>query len=112
MVDINTLNHYAYRIQWSNEDHEYKGTCLELPGLSWLDDSPTRALAGIQRVVCEAAADMETRGETVPEPLSERFYSGRFMVRIPPEQHRRLVVEAAEQGVSLNRLVAMKLSAR
>ncbi len=33
------------------------------------------------------------------------------MVRIPPEQHRRLAIEAAEAGVSLNRLASSRLTA-
>jgi predicted HicB family RNase H-like nuclease len=32
------------------------------------------------------------------------------MVRVPPEVHRQLAVEAAEAGVSLNRLASAKLS--
>jgi predicted HicB family RNase H-like nuclease len=32
------------------------------------------------------------------------------MVRVPPELHRRLALEAAESGVSLNRLASDKLS--
>ncbi|NBY52144.1 MAG: toxin-antitoxin system HicB family antitoxin, partial [Betaproteobacteria bacterium] len=37
-------------------------------------------------------------------------YSGRFLVRVPPALHRTLVTEAAEQGVSLNRLISAKLA--
>ena len=106
-----TINHYAYRVQWSNEDGEYVGTCAEFPGLSWLDDSPALTLNGIQQVVREAVEDMERNGETIPEPLSDRTFSGRFMVRIPPEDHRKLALEAAEQGISLNRLATHKLTA-
>jgi len=36
-------------------------------------------------------------------------YSGKFQVR-PPEQHRNLAIQAAEQGVSINRLVSAKLA--
>jgi len=54
---------------------------------------------------------MIEQGEPVPEPLAEKRYSGEFRVRIPPEQHRSLAMQAAEQGVSLNRLVSMKLAA-
>lgn len=32
-----------------------------------------------------------------------------FLVRVPPETHRSLVMQAAEAGVSLNRLIASKL---
>ena len=53
---------------------------------------------------------MEENGETVPLPLATKTYSGKFQVRIPPEQHRNLAIEAAEQGVSINRLVAAKLN--
>ena len=110
-MDDTTINHYAYRVQWSNEDGEYVGTCAEFPGLSWLDESPALTLSGIQQVVREAVEDMERNGETVPEPLSDRTFSGRFMVRIPPEDHRKLALEAAEQGISLNRLATHKLTA-
>lgn len=108
MKDV--TNHYAYRIRWSVEDGEYVGTCAEFPGLSWLDDSPAATLNGIQQAVREAVADMRTNGENPPEPYADRDYSGKFMVRIPPEQHRRLAIEAAEQGISLNRLAANRLA--
>ncbi|MDN4576361.1 toxin-antitoxin system HicB family antitoxin [Pandoraea cepalis] len=52
-----------------------------------------------------------TNRETVPEPLAEHRYSGEFRVRIPPTLHRALVIEAAELGVSLNRLASFKLAA-
>jgi predicted HicB family RNase H-like nuclease len=39
-----------------------------------------------------------------------RRYSGQFKVRIPPEVHRRLSIEASESKVSLNRLVSAKLA--
>jgi predicted HicB family RNase H-like nuclease len=32
------------------------------------------------------------------------------MVRVPPEVHKQLALEAAESGVSLNRLVSSKLA--
>ena len=66
-------------------------------------------LAGIRAVVAEVVADMQANSEAVPEPIATRRYSGRFMVRIPPELHRRLALEAAEAGVSLNRLASAKL---
>ena len=56
------------------------------------------------------AADMQAQGEAVPVPLAERQYSGEFRVRIPPDVHRALAMQAAEQGVSLNRLASAKLA--
>ena len=48
--------------------------------------------------------------ETPPPPLADRAYSGKFLVRVPPETHRALVLRAAEEGVSLNRLVSARLA--
>jgi len=44
-------------------------------------------------------------------PIAEKHYSGEFRVRIPPELHRALAMQAAGQGVSLNRLASAKLAA-
>jgi predicted HicB family RNase H-like nuclease len=53
---------------------------------------------------------MVASNEPVPVPLADRRYSGEFRVRIPPSEHRMLAIQAAEQGVSLNRLVSSKLA--
>ncbi|MYD65054.1 MAG: toxin-antitoxin system HicB family antitoxin [Chloroflexi bacterium] len=101
---------YTYRVTWSEEDAEYVGLCLEFPLLSWLAPRPEDAFAGIRQVVEEAMRDMQSAGEAVPEPLSTRPYSGRILLRVPPEMHRELVTQAAEEGVSLNRLLNARLS--
>ncbi|MFA7173100.1 MAG: type II toxin-antitoxin system HicB family antitoxin [Kiritimatiellia bacterium] len=101
---------YAYRVIWSEEDSEYLGLCTEFPSLSWLATTPESALSGIRRVVTDVVAEMESSGESVPKPLATRKYSGKFMVRIPPNVHRELSIEAAEAGVSLNRLASAKLT--
>ena len=103
-------DHYTYRVTWSEEDSEHVGQCVEFPSLSWLASEPEAALLGIRQVVADVVADLRANGEYIPEPLSAKKYSGRFMVRVPPELHRRLALEAAESGVSLNRLASDKLS--
>ena len=104
------INHYTCRVTWSQEDGEHVGLCAEFPSLPWLAATPEKALAGIRRVVGEVVDDMQSAGEPVPEALSEKQYSGRFMVRVPSQVHRSLATEAAEQGVSINRLVSAKLA--
>jgi len=100
---------YTYRVTWSEEDNEYVGLCAEFPSLSWLASTPEAALRGIRKVVGEVVADIEAKGELVPEPIATKQYSGKFLVRVPPELHRRLALEAAEAGVSLNRIASEKL---
>jgi len=102
-------DHYTYRVTWSEEDGEYVGLCAEFQSLSWLASEPEDALQGIRQVVTDVVADLEASGEPVPDSLASKKYSGHFMVRVPPELHRQLAVEAAESGISLNRLASDKL---
>jgi predicted HicB family RNase H-like nuclease len=103
------IDRYTYRVTWSEEDQEHVGLCVEYPSLSWLAENPEKALKGIRQLVRECVDDMKASGEEIPEPLLSKNYSGKFMVRVPPETHRMLAIEAAESGVSLNRLVSSKL---
>jgi len=103
------IDRYTYRVTWSEEDQEHVGLCIELPSLSWLAEDPELALKGIRQLVQDSVADMLQNNEQVPEALSSKQFSGKFMVRVPPETHRLLTIEAAESGVSLNRLISSKL---
>ena len=103
------IDRYTYRVTWSEEDQEYVGLCAELTSLSWLEKTPEKALAGIRKLVKDCVHDMEASGEIAPEPIATKNFSGKFMVRVPPQTHRSLAIQAAEAGVSLNRLIASRL---
>jgi len=103
------MDKYTYRVTWSEEDNEYVGLVAEFPSLSWLAETQEEALTGVRAVVAEAIQDMKSTGEQVPEPLATRHYSGKFTVRVPPDVHRKLQIQAAEAKVSVNRLVSSKL---
>jgi predicted RNase H-like HicB family nuclease len=103
-------DHFTYRVSWSEEDGEYVGTCAEFPSLSHLEADPEAALRGIRALVKGVVADLRANGEPVPEPIADQAYSGRFLARVPPELHRMLAIEAAEAGISLNRLVSFRLA--
>ena len=107
---MNVWDKYTYRVFWSDEDGEFVAVCAEIPGLSWLDKSPEKALTGIRKAARDAVRIFAKDGDEIPSPLAARKYSGVFKVRVPPEVHRKLVVQAAEQGVSLNRLASVKLA--
>lgn len=109
---MNIAEKYTYRVTWSEEDQEHIALCAEFPSLSWLAKTKEEALAGISRLVEETIKDMEANQEQIPEPLSTKKYSGKFMVRIAPQVHRILDIEAHEAGISLNRLVSAKLNNR
>lgn len=106
----NLHQHYTYRVTWSAEDEEFVGLCTEFPSLSWLESTPDAAFDGIRSLVSDVVEDMLGNDEEPPAPIADRSYSGKFIVRVPPEMHRSLVLKAAEEGVSLNRLVNARLS--
>ena len=103
-------DHYTYRVTWSEEDNEYVGLCAEFPSVSWLAGTPEAALKGVRNIVAEIIKDMNENGEEPPLPIAVKHYSGKLMVRVPPDVHRSLAIQAAESGVSINRLVSARLS--
>ncbi len=104
------ISHYTYRVTWSVEDHEFVATCLEFPSLSWLADSQIGALTGLEALIAEVIQDMTSAGDPIPEPLSERSYSGKFNLRVGEVLHRRLAMEAAEERLSINQLIVRRLN--
>jgi predicted HicB family RNase H-like nuclease len=104
------MDKYTYRVTWSEEDDQYIGLCAEFPSLSWLADTQEAALTGIRDTVEQVVQDMQSSGEPIPQPLATRRYSGKFTVRVPPDVHRKLQIQAAESRVSFNRLINAKLS--
>ncbi len=103
-------NRYTYRVAWSTDDGAYVGRCLEFARLFETAPTAQQALARIEQAVMEQIQIFDrVFGGEPPTPLTEQNYSGRFMVRTSRALHERLVIEAAEQGVSLNQWVVQKL---
>jgi predicted HicB family RNase H-like nuclease len=101
---------YTYRVTWSDDDEEFVGLCIEFPSLSFLAKTQDAAFKGIRQLVATVVKDMKKTKETIPEPVATKQFSGKFMVRIPPDLHRELVVEAQSANISLNRYIASKLA--
>jgi len=108
-VNSEIAENYTYRVNWSEEDQAYVGTCLEFPLLSSFGDTMEEALGAIRETVSDSLEILHEDEEPIPKPLSGRKYSGHLSLRIPPETHRRLAYEAQEQGVSLNQYITTRL---
>jgi predicted HicB family RNase H-like nuclease len=106
------MNRYTYRAEWSAEHGEYVGRCIELPWLSKWAPTMQRAIADVEQAVNEYVAECEADDHEPPAPITERKFSGKFVVRTSPALHARLAVEAAEQNVSLNQWAVQKLADR
>jgi predicted HicB family RNase H-like nuclease len=103
---------YTHRAEYAPESGEYVGGCLEFPAHYSRAPTAHGAIEGIEQIVEEIVADLESCGAKPPDSVTDRRYSGNFVVRTSPQLHSRLVVEANEQGVSLNHWVIQKLAGR
>jgi predicted HicB family RNase H-like nuclease len=101
---------YAYSVMWSEEDQAYVGRVAEFASLAAHGASPALALREMTEVVGCVLEDLVESGELVPPPFSKRPFSGKLHLRMPEYLHRHLALEAAQQGVSLNQWINLKLS--
>lgn len=103
---------YTRVVQERNDDtgHYFYGKILELDGCQ----STGETLEDLYRNLNEAMEGyIETKlecGFPVPEPKDIEEYSGKFNLRLPKSLHRRLAIEASQEGVSLNQYALYKLS--
>jgi predicted HicB family RNase H-like nuclease len=112
VAKIGGMDNYTYRAEWSPDSGEYVGMCIEFPSRYSRALTPHEAIEGVQRVIAEEVADLVACGAEPPPSITDRRYSGRFVVRTSPQLHARLMVDAAEQGVSFNQWVVQKLAER
>lgn len=103
--------HYTYRLAWSARDAEFVATVVEFPSLSWIEKTREDALDGLTSLVDEVLRDMLAEGEEVPAPWDERTFSGKFNLRLGPDLHKRVALEAAERNESMNTYVIKQLGA-
>jgi predicted HicB family RNase H-like nuclease len=106
------VNHYTYRVEWAPEQYEYVGVCLEFPFLREPAPTAPDALTAITAAVDRHLIELQEFDHAAPPPLTERNYTGTFVVRTSRELHARLAREAVEQRVSMNQWVVQKLSGR
>jgi predicted HicB family RNase H-like nuclease len=106
-----TAEHYLYTVGWSEDDEAYVARVAEFPSLAAHGNTQDAALRSVQQVVTAVLKDMTRSREPIPQPLGKRSFSGRLNVRMPSYLHRYLAIEAAQQSVSLNQLINLKLEA-
>src|SRR5262245_58311310 len=101
---------YAYSVMWSEADQVFIGRVAEFESLAAHGVSPIAALQEIMDVVRYVLEDLVESGEEIPPPFSKRAFSGNLHLRMPPQLHRTLALEAAQQHISLNQWITLKLS--
>ena len=103
------LEQYLYSVGWSEEDEAFIARVIEFPSLAAHGETQEDALREIKQVVSFVLTDLAENNEPIPEPVGKRSFSGRLVLRMPEYLHRKLALEASQQGVSLNQLLNLKL---
>ena len=101
---------YTYRLEWSVEDQCHIARSLEFPTLMAHGASAQIALQEIEIVVTETILWLQEEKDIIPEPFGLKRYKGDVSLRIPPELHKALTIQSAEQGISLNQYILGHLS--
>jgi predicted HicB family RNase H-like nuclease len=106
MSSAMTYNGYAARIEYSDEDGCFIGHIAGIKDVIGFHAESVQEL----RMAFEEAVDdyLVTCKKAGREP--QKPYSGRLMLRVPPEVHARAAMMAEAHGMSLNQWAAEVLS--
>lgn len=107
---MHDAKHYSYAVAWSPDDEAYISRVLEFPSLGAHGDTQEEALAELRGLVSFVLADLKKHKEKIPVPLGNRTYSGKVLVRLGAELHRRLAADAERAKLSLNQLITQRLA--
>lgn len=105
----NYITKYSYQIEYDPEDKIYIARSAEIPSVLAHGKTQEKALKEIKTALKNILEQMKEDGEKIPEPFNLLKFSGEFRVRMPPEKHRKIAMEANLQGISMNQYVVNKL---
>lgn len=89
---------YAARIEYSDEDGCFVGHIAGIKDIvGFHGDSVTEMRAAFEEAVDDYLALCAETGKRPNKP-----YSGKIMVRVTPELHAQVAMQAEAQGISLN----------
>src|SRR5437660_10674931 len=93
---------YAKFVEWSDEDQCFIGRCPELMLGGVHGNDEAKVYAELCAAVEEMVELIHADGHEMPQPLGEKKFSGKLVLRVEPAIHRRLAVKARAAGESLN----------
>ncbi|MEA5059764.1 hypothetical protein SDC9_143407 [bioreactor metagenome] len=88
----------------------FHASVLELDGCQSTGITFKEAYDGLMEAMEGWIETKLENGFTIPDPIDNNKFSGKFVVRLPKSLHARLALEADREGVSLNQYTLYKLS--
>jgi len=102
---VSSVLEYQVNILFDPRDGIYVARVPELENCHSHGDTPEQALTHAREAIALWIETAERRRMPVPEPVSRRKFSGRFVLRTSEDLHARLARVAMGKGQSMNELV-------
>ncbi len=97
---------FSGRVEYDESVSVFHGEVLDTRDVITFEGTTVEELEAAFRESVDDYLDFcQQRGESPDKP-----FSGRLMVRLPPDLHRELFLEAKRRGTSLNQVIAERLS--
>lgn len=101
---------YLKIVEWSDADQCYVGSAPPIVGRSCHGKTEADVLKQLNVIVAEWVEILLRDGKPLPPPTAGKTYSGKFLVRVPPDLHQKAALKAMARGESLNQFVAEALA--
>lgn len=88
----------------------FHASVLELDGCQSTGETFKEVYDGLTEAVEGWIETKLESGFTIPDPVDNNKFSGKFVVRLPKSLHARLAMEADREGISLIQYTLYKLS--
>jgi predicted HicB family RNase H-like nuclease len=107
---VKSAAQYPKIVEWSEEDSVFIGRCPDLfdGGVHGKDEAIV--YAKLVALTLEWVEILHGDRVQLPKARNSEAYSGKFIVRVSPSFHQRLVLRAKAAGESLNSYVAKTLA--
>lgn len=103
-------SNYIRKVFYSAEDKCWVAVAPEIPGCSALGDTDTQALKELDNAIKLHLRIRKENKLPIPQAISGKKLSGRFLLRIPKALQHILKEEALEEGVSVNQYALFLIS--
>ncbi len=97
---------YSAKVEFDEDANIFHGEVINLRDvITFEGETVDRLRQAFQGSVDDYLDFCAERGEDPEKP-----YSGKFVVRVEPELHKRIAIEARKRGMSINALIGEALS--
>ena len=86
-------------------DGTFRAEIIEFPGCIATGDTAAEAFANLENTAESWLEATLARGQHIPEPIENTFFSGKLVVRLPKSLHKKAARTAVQEGVSLNQFI-------